>query len=236
MIFLINKGLEKGLSFKIMESVRKGKGLTPEMEEAMIANGKLPDWYIDSCKKIKYMFPKAHAVAYVMMAWRIAWFKVYRPIAYYCAFLGIRAKAFDYEKMCNGSDRLKREMDILKQQAADKTISNKDEDLLAAMKIVQEMYARGFEFEKVNLYESEAKLFHEKNGKIQPSFTSIPGLGENVAVAIETEAKKKPFATIDEFVERTGANKTVVQILKDNGILDGIPESNQMSLFDDFNM
>lgn len=233
MIFLINKGLEKGLSFKIMESVRKGKGLTPEMEEAMIANGKLPDWYIDSCKKIKYMFPKAHAVAYVMMAWRIAWFKVYMPQAYYAAFLGIRAKALDYEKMCNGIERVNKEIEILKEQAAQKIISNKDEDLLGVLKIVQELYARGLEFAKIDLYKSKGKLFQvTDDGKILPSFMAIPGLGENVALAIEDEAKKKPFATIDEFVERTKANKTVVEILKANGILEGIPESNQISLFD----
>ncbi|MCQ2911185.1 MAG: PolC-type DNA polymerase III [Clostridia bacterium] len=233
MIFLINKGLEKGLSFKIMESVRKGKGLTPEMEEAMINNGGLPDWYIDSCKKIKYMFPKAHAVAYVMMAWRIAWFKVYMPQAYYAAFLGIRAKALDYEKMCNGKERVEKEMAILKEQQAQKIISNKDEDLLGVLKIVQEFYARGLEFAKIDLYKSKGKLFQiTEDNKVLPSFMAIPGLGENVAMAIEEEAKKAPFATIDEFVERTKANKTVVEILKQNGILDGIPESNQISLFD----
>ena len=146
MTYLISKGMDKGLSFKIMESVRKGKGLTPEMEEAMIANGTLPDWYIPSCKKIKYMFPKAHAVAYVMMAWRIAYFKVYYPLAYYCAYLGIRAKALDCEKMFSGKEKLLKEMAILKEQEKMKIISNKDKDTLEVMKIVQEYYARGFEF------------------------------------------------------------------------------------------
>ncbi len=230
MIYLIHMGLDPALSFKIMESVRKGKGLKPEWEEEMTANN-VPDWYIWSCKKIKYMFPKAHAAAYVMMAWRIAYCKVYHPLAYYAAFFSIRASAFSYEIMCQGRAHLESVLNEYKKRGKDQ-LSKKEQDSMRDMKIVQEMYARGFEFLPIDLYKSDARLFQIVDGKLLPSFSSIDGLGEKAAYAICEAAKQGTFLSKDDFRERAKVGKTMVDQLSDLGILGDLPESNQISLFD----
>ncbi|MDD5900136.1 MAG: PolC-type DNA polymerase III, partial [Lachnospiraceae bacterium] len=235
MVFLIYQGIENGLAFKIMESVRKGKGLTPEMEQAMIDQG-IPDWYIWSCKKIKYMFPKAHACAYVMMAFRVAYFKIYYPLAYYAAFFGIRAKAFSYETMCLGKDVLERNMKEIKRKMETKSASQKDEDSYEDMKIVQELYARGFEFMPIDLFTAKAHAFQIIDGKLMPSFDSIDGVGEKAAEQIEEAAKDGPFLSKDDFRTRCKISQTIVDQMADLGLLGDIPESNQMSLMDLFTM
>lgn len=229
MIYLIYQGVEPALSFKIMESVRKGKGLKPEMEEAMKEKN-VPDWYIWSCKKIKYMFPKAHAAAYVMMAWRIAYCKVYYPMAYYAAFFSIRASAFSYEIMCQGQAHLEAVMaDYNKRKD---TLTKKEQDTVRDMKIVQEMYARGFEFTPIDLFKANSRLFQIVGDKIMPSLNSIDGLGEKAADAIQEAAKQGPFLSKDDFRQRTKASKTITDLMDSLGILGDLPESNQISLFD----
>ncbi len=231
MIYLIQMGVDPALSFTIMESVRKGKGLKPEWETAMTEKG-VPDWYIWSCKKIKYMFPKAHAAAYVMMAWRIAYCKIYYPLAYYAAYFSIRAKAFSYESMCQGPQHLMEAMEELKKKEKDGTISPKDKDSMSDMLIVQEMYARGFEFLPIDLFKVQSRLFQVIDGKLMPSLTSIDGLGEKAADAIVEACKDGPFLSKDDFRERSKASKTIVDLMADLGILGDLPESNQISLFD----
>ena len=229
MIYLINKGVDSALSFTIMESVRKGKGLKPEWEEAMKKKD-VPDWYIASCKKIKYMFPKAHAAAYVMMAWRIAYCKINYPLAYYAAYFSIRASAFSYEIMCRGKQHLENVMADYKRRMD--TLSKKEQDSYKDMKSVQEMYARGFEFTPIDLFTAHSRNFQIVDGKLMPSFSSIDGLGEKAADAIVEAAKDGPFLSKDDFRQRTKVSKTVVDLMDSLGILGDLPESNQISLFD----
>ncbi len=229
MTFLINKGVESELSFTIMESVRKGKGLKPEWEEEMLKHG-VDDWYIESCKRIKYMFPKAHAAAYVMMAWRIAYCKVFYPLAYYAAFFSIRASAFNYELMCLGKEKLEYHMADYKKRAD--TLSKKEQDTLKDMKIVQEMYARGFEFMPINVYMAQSRQFQIFDGKLMPSFSSIDGLGDKAADSIVEAAKDGKFLSKDDFRQRAKVSSTVTDLMADLGMLGDLPESNQLSLFD----
>ena len=229
MIYLINQGVESSLSFTIMESVRKGKGLKKEWEDAMREKN-VPDWYIDSCKKIKYMFPKAHAAAYVMMAWRIAYCKINYPLAYYAAYFSIRAKAFSYELMCQGQAHLEAIMKEYKSRYDE--LSNKETDAYGDMKIVQEMYARGFEFEPIDIFRAQSRNFQIVNGKIMPSLNSIDGLGEKAADVIVEAAKDGPFLSRDDFRQRTKVSTTVVDMMARLHLLGDIPESNQISLFD----
>ena len=229
MTYLINMGVESSLSFTIMESVRKGKGLKPEWEDAMKA-ANVPDWYIWSCKKIKYMFPKAHAAAYVMMAWRIAYCKVNYPLAYYAAFFSIRASAFSYAIMCRGQKHLENVMEDYKKRAD--SLSKKDQDTMKDMRIVQEMYARGFEFTPIDIFSAQSRLFQIVDGKLMPSLSSIDGLGEKAADAIVEAAKDGPFLSKDDFRMRTKVSKTVVDLMDELGLLGDLPESNQISLFD----
>ena len=229
MVYLINMGVEPSLAFTIMESVRKGKGLKDEWITAMKEKD-VPDWYIWSCKKIKYMFPKAHAAAYVMMAWRIAWCKINYPQAYYAAFFSIRAKAFSYELMCQGQKHLESIMADYKKRSD--TLSNKEKDSYADMKVVQEMYARGFEFVPIDIFTAQSRLFQVVGDKIMPSLSSIDGLGEKAADAIVEAAKDGPFLSKDDFRERTKVSKTVVDLMAELGLLGNLPESNQISLFD----
>jgi DNA polymerase-3 subunit alpha (Gram-positive type) len=229
MIYLIQKGVDPSLSFTIMESVRKGKGLKPEWEQTMLDND-VPDWYIWSCKKIKYMFPKAHAAAYVMMAWRIAYCKVNYPLAYYAAYFSIRASAFSYELMCQGQQHLENVMADYKRRSD--TLSKKEQDAYKDMKIVQEMYARGFEFVPIDIFSAQSRSFQVVDGKLMPSLNSIDGLGEKAADAIVEAAKDGPFLSKDDFRQRTKASKTIVDLMSDLGLLGNLPESNQISLFD----
>lgn len=229
MIYLMHMGMDPSLSFSIMESVRKGKGLKPEWEEAMTAHG-VPDWYIWSCKRIKYMFPKAHAAAYVMMGWRIAYFKVYYPLAYYAAFFSIRASAFSYEIMCRGREYLEATMADYKKRSD--SLSKREQDTMRDMRITQEMYARGFEFLPIDLYQSDARLFQIVDGKLLPSFNSIDGLGEKAAYSIQEAAKQGPFLSKEDFRQRAKVGNAITDQLSALGILENMPESNQISLFD----
>ena len=235
MTYLIHMGLESERAFKIMEAVRKGmvaKGKCkdwPEWKEDMINHG-VPEWYIWSCEKIKYMFPKAHAAAYVMMAWRIAYCKVFYPLAYYAAYFSIRATGFSYELMCQGKERLENYMADYKKRKD--TLSNKEQDVFKDMRIVQEMYARGFEFMPLDIFRAHPNRFQIIDGKLMPSINSIDGLGDNAAVSIAEAAKDGPFLSKDDFRERTKVSKTVIELMSDLGLFGDIPESNQLSLFD----
>ena len=229
MIYLIEKGLDSEQSFTIMESVRKGKGLKPEWEEEMTKHD-VPDWYIWSCKKIKYMFPKAHAAAYVMMAYRIAWFKINRPLAYYAAYFSIRASGFDYELMCLGEDRLL--MHLKDYEKRMDTLSKKEQDEYKDMKVVREMYARGYDFIPIDIYQAQASRFQIIDGKLMPALSTIDGLGGKAADAVVDAVKDGAFLSKDDFRERTKVTKTVIDLLGDLGILKDLPESNQLSLFD----
>ena len=224
-----------------MESVRKGKGLTPEMEEAMLEQN-VPEWYIESCKRIKYMFPKAHAAAYVMMAFRIAYFKVYYPLAYYAAYFSIRAKAFNYEQMCLGKDKLEFHMKEYKKKVSDYNNhtgdkpTNKEDDAFSDMRIVQEMYSRGYEFMPIDLFRAKARDFQIIDGKIMPAFSSIDGLGDKAAESIVEGVKQGEFLSKDDFKTRCKVSSTVADTMQRLGILGDLPETNQISLMDMFNL
>ena len=235
MIYLIGMGLDSEESFKIMENVRKGivaKGKCdkwPEWKQDMIDHN-VPDWYIWSCQKIKYMFPKAHAAAYVMMAWRIAYCKVFYPLAYYAAYFSIRATAFSYELMCQGKEKLEGYMHEYEKRKDE--LSKKEQDTYKDMRLVQEMYARGFEFLPLDIYKSEPHHFQIVDGKLLPALNTIDGLGDNAAVAIAEAAKDGIFLSKDDFRERTKVSKTTIELMSDLGLFGDMPESNQLSLFD----
>jgi len=229
MVYLIEMGVESSLAFTIMESVRKGKGLKPEMEAAML-EANVPEWYIWSCKKIKYMFPKAHAAAYVMMAWRIAYCKINYPLAFYAAFFSIRASAFSYALMCQGKEHLEKVMADYKQRMD--TLSKKEQDSYRDMKLVQEMYARGFEFVPIDIFSAHSRNFQIVDGKLMPSLNSIDGLGEKAADSIVEAAKDGPFLSKDDFRQRAKVSKTIVDLMGELNLLGNLPESNQISLFD----
>ena len=228
MLNLIQWGVEPEHSFKIMEAVRKGRGLSPEQEKEMRDHG-VPDWYIESCKRIKYMFPKAHAAAYVMNAFRIAYYKINYPLAYYAAMFSIRLKTFNYEYMCQGREKLDYYADQIKKEADP---SAKEKEELDDMRLVREMYARGFSFHRLDLYRAHATRCSIIDGKIMPPLNSVGGLGDTQAIAVEEEAKKGPFLSKDDFRERTKVSKTIIDLLEEMGVLKDIPESNQISLFD----
>ena len=229
MLYLINTGVEPSLSFTIMESVRKGKGLKPEWIEAMKAEG-VEDWYIESCTLIKYMFPKAHAAAYVMMAWRIAYCKINYPLAYYAAYFSIRASAFSYELMCQGKERLAYYMADYKRRSDQ--LSKKEQDTMKDMHIVQEMYARGFEFWPLDIYRAKADKFQIIDGKLMPSLSTIEGMGDKAAEQLQAAAKDGPFLSKDDLRQRSKISKSLIDLMGDLGLLGDLPESNQLSLFD----
>ena len=231
MTYLINMGLDKEQSFTIMESVRKGKGLKPEWEEEMTSHG-VPDWYIWSCKKIKYMFPKAHAAAYVMMGWRVAWFKVHKPLAYYAAYFGIRASAFSYEIMCRGKERLDIALTELLKTPKDQQ-TKKDQDTIRDGRIAQEMYARGFEFMPIDIYKAKARECQIIDGKIMPPLSSVEGLGDKACEQVEEAAKHGPFTSLENFRNQAKVSKTNVDKMVELGILTGLPETDQLT-FDFF--
>lgn len=229
MSYLISQGMNPSKSFKTMESVRKGKGLKPDMVEAMQA-ADVPDWYMDSCRKIKYMFPKGHAAAYVMMALRIAYCKVHYPLAYYCAYFSIRATDFDYGIMAQGQAHLKQVM--ADYQNRKDQLTPKEQDTYGDMLLVEEFYARGFEFMQLDLQKALSRLFRIIDGKLMPSFKSINGMGEKAADAIEEAVKDGPFTSKDDLRNRSKAPKTVLDAMGEMGLLGGLPESDQISLFD----
>ncbi len=241
MLYLIGKGLDPAMSFSIMESVRKGKvakkkeGKWPVWKQEMIDHG-VPDWYIGSCEKIAYMFPKAHAAAYVMMAIRVAYYKIFYPLAYYAAFFSIRADGFDYELMCKGKDALMAHIKEYKaKEASFEGLSAKEKVTLKDMKMVLEFYARGFEFCKVDLSKVSANRFQIVDGKIMPSLRSISGVGDNAANTIAEACKDGAnFISQDDFKSKTKASQTVTDLLIDLGILDKLPETSQLSFADIF--
>ena len=228
MVYLIAKGVEKKHAFKIMEKVRKGKGLAPEDEEAM-KKANVPQWYIDSCKKIKYMFPKAHAAAYVMMAFRIAYFKVYYPEAFYATYFTVRAEDFDYCLMCKGENKVRK---IIKEyEEKGNNLSTKEKGTLTVLEIVLEMYVRGIKFIPIDLYKSAAVTFRITPEGILPPLNALQGLGNTAAFNIEKAREAGEFLSIENLVERTKISRPVVEIMKENDIISGIPETSQLSLF-----
>lgn len=262
MLYLINKQLDKKMSFDIMESVRKGKGLKPEWEEAMKEHG-VPQWYIDSCKKIKYMFPKAHAVAYVTLSLRIAWYKLYQPVAYYAARFSLKIEDFDGASMIHGLDRMYGKMALLNlindsgdmdlEEDGDRDleeddagasgrkgdVSAKDKAQAALYSLLVEMYARGIEFLPVDLYKSDAKHFKPENGAIRPPIAAFQGVGEAAAMSIVKErdrrlARGETFLSVEDLQLSAGVNKSVIETLRAEGCFEGLPDTNQISLFDLF--
>ena len=234
MLFLISKGMDPKRSFKIMEAVRKGRGLPDGAEEEMKAAG-VPDWYIGSCKKIAYLFPKAHAVAYVMMAFRIAWFKVHRPLAFYAAYFSIRAKAFDERFMCRGMDEVKRKMREI--QLKDKEASAVEQDMLTTLEVCYEFYLRGFSFQHLDIYKSKAVNFtvDEENGALRPPFVSVAGLGETAALSLEEQCAGKEFISIEEVSAACPkVSKTHIEQLRAAGAFGDLPETSQINLFSMF--
>ena len=230
MIYLISCGLPEKRAFKIMESVRKGRGLPDGAEQEMKEAG-VPEWYIGSCKKIKYLFPKAHAVAYVMMAFRIAWFKVYHPLAFYAAYFYRRSQkgGFDVTLMTGGLDMVKANIKAIDEN---EDATNKDEDLLTTLEVAYEYYIRGFEFLPIDLYKSHATKFLIEDGKLRPPFVSISGLGESAAWDLMESREGKSFISIEEVANACSkVSKTHIQMLKDAGAFGDLPETSQVSLF-----
>ncbi len=239
MTYLISMGLDPAESFSIMEDVRKGKvakGKTDKekwgkWKKDMLDHG-VPDWYIWSCEKIEYMFPKAHAAAYVMMAWRVAYCKINYPLAYYCSFFSIRSKAFNYEKMCMGRGRVDEELDNLKKESQVRKLSANEEALIKDLRIVQEMYARGFGFMPIDIYKAQARNFQIIDGKIMPAFVSIEGLGENAAIMLENAARDGEFFSKDDLKARAKIGQSTIDKLTELGLLEGMPQSSQLTIFD----
>ncbi|OHW62798.1 DNA polymerase III PolC-type [Andreesenia angusta] len=228
MNYLIYSGLDKKKSFKMMEKVRKGKGLTDE-EEAYMRENNVPEWYIESCQKIKYMFPKAHAVAYVMMSFRIAYFKVHYPEAFYATYFTTKAADFDAELILKGREVVEQKISELEKLGLEK--SAKEKNLLTVLEVALEMYARGFTFERVNLYKSDSDKFTLGEKGILPPLKSLEGVGENAARSIVKERSDGDFISIEDMVIRAKVSKTVVEALRLHGCLDGMPETNQLNLF-----
>ncbi len=232
MVYLIHHNLDPSMAFKIMEFVRKGRaakeGMPEEFETAMVENG-VPDWYLESCKKIKYMFPKAHAAAYVMMALRIAYFKVYYPVEFYIAYFTVRADLFDAELMTNGVEKVKAEMNRLNMLGNSATAN--DKSLYTILELCREMYERGIEFLPADLYESDAVKFRNVDGKILPPLNAFSGVGESAAHAIADAAKKGKFLSVEDLKVKSGITKAVIETLEKNGILKGLPETSQIDFF-----
>ena len=233
MVYLMKKGVPPDKAFKIMETVRKGKALKDpakwEEFKAIMKEYDVPDWYIKSCEKIKYMFPKAHAAAYVTNAFRIAWFKVHMPLAYYAAYYSIRAKAFDAEFMINGRQKVINKMKEI--ESLGNSATQKDKEMYDDLEIVNEMYLRGIEFLPIDLYKSHSTKFLVEDGKLRPPFNSIAGLGGVAAESIYQARCEEPFECIEDMQARSKIGKSVTELLEKFGCLKGMTKSNQMSLF-----
>ena len=229
MNYLIGMGCESSMSFKIMESVRKGKGLTPEMEDFMTGN-KVPKWFIDSCKKIKYMFPRAHAAAYVMMAFRVAYYKVHHPLEYYATYFTVRADAFDIAEAAGGCDEV---LKNIRRLTSKDDMSDKDENTVTVLELVFEMNKRGIELLPLDIYKSRAKQFTIEGNGIRPAFSSIAGVGENAAVSMEAAREGvSEFISIEDFAQRSKANTSTIEVMKEMGVFAGMCETNQLTLID----
>ncbi len=239
MVYLMHRGLEPKMAFTIMERVRKGLWLKiPEDErngyiQAMRENN-VPDWYIESCGKIKYMFPKAHAAAYVLMALRVAYFKVHHPLYYYCAYFSIRAKAFELRTMSGGLTAVKARMKDITEKRQRNEATNVENDLFTTLELVNEMLERGYQFGKLDLYRSDALEFIIDGDTLIPPFVALEGLGENVAKQVVRARQDGEFLSKTELRKRGGLSSTLVEKMSDMGILGNLPEDNQLSLFDDF--
>jgi len=225
---LIRYGLENALAFKIMEAVRKGKGLTPEWEEEMHKH-EVPDWYIGSCKKIKYMFPKAHAAAYVMSAIRLGWYKIYYPMEFYAAFLSVAPGGFDAEIVMGGVDAINRTFKEIEDKGNEAT--QKDKEQVTTLLLVRECLARGIRFLPVDLYHSDTKKFLPEDGKIRMPFSSLAGLGEAAAESIVAARNEGEIFSIEDLKERAGLSKSVIELLRSCGALKGLSETNQLTFF-----
>ena len=235
MAYLMDKGLPSQTSFMIMEDVRKGRGLKPEYEEAMIKHN-VPSFYINSCKKIKYMFPKGHAVAYVTMAIRVGYFKVHYPLEFYATFFTVRSKQYDIIPMIRGEEAIINRLEQLrvKEKTIGEKLTPKEEEQYKTLQIAIEMVQRGYKFENVNLYKSDATKFvvdHENNALIPP-FTTLDALGESAAASVIEERAIRPFTSKEDLLRRTKLTSTNVKDLSDMGVLDELDESDQLSLFD----
>lgn len=228
MTYLIHRGLDARLAFTIMESVRKGRGLQPEWIEVMREHG-VPDWYIESCLKIKYMFPKAHAAAYVLMAVRIAYFKVYYPIEFYATYFTVRAADFDIQTAVKGYDAINRQIEQIEKKGQD--ASPKEKTLLTVMELAREMTARGFHFSTVDLYRSDATTFLVNGNSLLPPFSAIAGVGGNAALNIVRAREEGEFLSVEDLQQRSRVSRPVIELMQEHGCLEGLPESNQLSLF-----
>ena len=233
MNYLITCGLEPGVAFKAMELVRKGKvAKQPEKwaeYKAAMEEKNVPTWYIDSCNKIKYLFPKAHAAAYVTNAFRIAWFKVHIPKAYYCAYFSIRADAFDSDIMCHGHERVKNKMKEI--ELLGNSATKTEQDMYETLEIVNEMYCRGINFLPIDLYKSDSQKFLMEDGGVRPPLNSIPGFGTVAANGIVQARKDGEFMSIDDLKIRAKVGSSGIEQLRNAGCLNGMSQSNQMSLF-----
>lgn len=229
MVYLIYHGLEDGMAFNIMESVRKGKGIPVEWQAEMRAK-KIPEWYIESCLKIKYMFPKAHAAAYVLMALRVAYFKVHDPILYYAAYFSVRAYDFDLVAMSQGKEAIKVQMKEIMDKGLDASV--KEKNLLTVLEIANEMVERGYTFKMVDIYKSDAKDFLIEGDSLIAPFRAVNGLGENVAKQIVIAREEQPFLSKEDLATRGKVSKTIIEYMDENGVLEGLPDENQLSLFD----
>lgn len=233
MTYLMHKGLEPGMAFKIMEIVRKGnatKLLTEEHFKAMRDNN-VPEWYIDSCMKIQYMFPKAHAAAYMIATLRLGWYKVHKPVEYYAAYFTVRSENLDGVVLMQGHQAVKNRMKLIKQKQSAHESSTKEDQEYATLQIVNEMLARKIEVLPVDIYKSEAKMFKVEDGKIRLPFSTIPGLGESAAISLAESGKVNTYLSIEEMQIKTKVSKSIIESLKNIGALEGLPESSQMSLF-----
>ncbi|MCI8648119.1 MAG: PolC-type DNA polymerase III [Firmicutes bacterium] len=228
MNYLRLKGLPNKDAFTIMEKVRKGKGLTEE-QEALMREHSVPDWYIDSCKKIKYMFPRAHAVAYVMMSYRIAYYKVYHPPEFYAVYFTTKAADFDEKTILQGSLAVQEKMELIISKG--NNASKKEEAEMTVLEVAYEMYARGYEFSSARLGISDGTKFKTKDGKVVLPFVAVSGVGETAARSLAEEYENRPYETVDEIRERAKINKTAIEELREHGVLQGLPETDQLSLF-----
>ncbi len=226
---LINWGLDSETSFQVMESVRKGRGITDEWQSKMRQTN-VPSWYIESCLKIKYMFPRAHAAAYVLMALRVAYFKVYFPLVYYCAYFSVRADDFDIVSMCHGKEAVKAAMKEITDKGND--ASAKEKNLLTVLELANEMLERGFGFKMIDLDKSDASKWLIDGDKLIAPFRSVPGLGLNVAKQIVAAREDKPFISKEDLSKRGKVSKKLIEFMDLNNVLKGLPDENQLSLFD----
>ena len=232
---MINAGVDKIVAFSIMETVRKGQGIKPS-DMQTLKSFKIPEWYINSCLKIKYLFPKAHAAAYVITAWRVAWYKLHYPLEFYASYFTIHHESFDIESAIKGYDFLNDKLADLKTKANSKNgidiISEKDKKSIPLLEVMLEMFARGYKFKNIDLTKSDATKFTINNKKILMPFIAITGLGENIANSIVTARTKKPFTSKSDLINRTSISKTTLKIFEDLGITDNLKDNDQISLFD----